>query len=165
MNKFYLQLIVVALLFVSCTPKNDDTNKLKSVSDDITKDEVTLVVDKWLELWATYDLNMLDQIFYKSENLTYFSSEKEGLMLGYDEIIPHHAGFGFVAGGKSPERSLWLEDIEIRLYGSSAMVGASWFFGEKLVDKDSVQNGPVTFLLIKNEMGDARIIHTHFANY
>ena len=165
MNRFYLQLIVVALLFVSCTPRSDGTIKLESALDDITQDEVTQVVDQWLELWATFDLNLLEQIFYKSENLTYFSSEKEGLMVGYDELIQHHTGFGFVDGGKKPANSLWLEDIEIRLYGSSALVGAVWFFGDQLVDEDSVQKGPVTFVLIKNEMGEARIIHAHFANY
>jgi len=165
MKRCFLLLIIITLLFVNCIPKNDVPANQVLNSDDMSQDEVAQVVDKWLELWATYDLNLLDQIFYRSENLSYFSSEKEGLMLGYDGIIQHHTGFGFVAGGNEPDNSLWLEDIEIQLYGASAVVGAIWFFGDKLADKDSVQQGPVTFVLIENEMGDARIIHTHFANY
>ena len=42
----------------------------------LTQDGINPVIDKWLELWKTYDLNLLDEIFIQTENLTYFSSEK-----------------------------------------------------------------------------------------
>jgi len=131
----------------------------------ITQDESTEVINKWLELWETYDLNMLSDIFVKSEELTYFSSEKEGLIQGFEQLRPHHEAFGFVDGGKRPEKFLWLEDLETRVYDSSALVGGIWYFGDRSLPKDSVSYGPVTFILIRDKEGTAKIVHTHFANY
>lgn len=130
-----------------------------------TQQDVDEVIDKWLNLWATYDLDLLDDIFLQSEALTYFSSEKLGLIQGYDEMIPHHEGFGFVSGGKTPEKSLWLEELETRFYGESVMVAGIWYFGDRSVPKEEVQKGPVTFVLTQNAKGQLKITHTHFANY
>jgi len=131
----------------------------------ITKNESTEVINKWLELWKTYDLNKLREIFLKSEELTYFSSEKEGLIQGFQQLRPHHQAFGFIDGGKRPEKSLWLEDLETRVYGSSTMVGGIWYFGDRSLPKDSISYGPVTFILVRDKEGIAKIVHTHFANY
>ncbi len=131
----------------------------------LTQNEIKPVINKQLELWKTYDLNMLDDIFLQTEDLTYFSSEKEGLMIGYQHLKPHHSGFGFVEGGKQPEKSLWLEEIETKIYGETAMVAALWYFGDKNIVKDSVANGPVTFILINDKQDNVKIVHTHFANY
>lgn len=156
-----MALVILTSTCNSVKQKEENTSAPKK----ITQGEVEQVMDNWLKLWATYELSMLDQIFYESEDLTYFSSEKEGLMIGFEELIPHHVSFGFLEGGKKPEKSLWLEDIDIRLYGESAVAGGVWYFGDKEVAKDSVSKGPVTFVFLRNDEGEVRIIHTHFANY
>jgi len=134
-------------------------------NESLTQQEIAPVIDKWLELWETYDVNMLDEIFLDSDELTYFSSEKEGLMKGFDQLKPHHIGFGLVEGGKTPDKTLWLEAIETRIYNGSAMVGGIWYFGDKSHPKDSIAKGPVTFVLTKDQKGAVKIMHTHFANY
>ncbi len=131
----------------------------------IEVEEAQTVIDDWLKLWATYDLDLVDDIFWQDPKSTYFSSEKEGLIKGYDSFIPHHEGFGFVSGGKEAEKSLWLDDLNITIHESSAVVEGIWYFGDRSVPQDQVQNGPVSFVLIRNSQGDVRIAHTHFANY
>ena len=162
-----LTIIAIVALFTSCnnTPAEKKETIEKTAITQITQEESNQVVDKWLKLWETYDLNMLGDIFLESDELTYFSSEKEGLMQGYKHLKPHHVVFGFVEGGKKPSKSLWLEEIETRIYGETAMVGGVWYFGDKSAVKDSVPKGPVTFVLKKNDKNQLRIIHTHFANY
>jgi len=152
------------LLLIACN-KDGAQQDHQIQNENLTEKEIIPVIDKWLELWETYDVNMLDEIFQDSEELTYFSSEKEGLMKGFDKLKPHHIGFGFVEGGKTPDKALWLEAIETRIYNGSAMVGGIWYFGDKSQPKDSIANGPVTFVLTKDKNGTAKIMHTHFANY
>jgi hypothetical protein len=36
----------------------------------------------WVELWNTRDLTRLDELFLSDSSLTYFSSEREGLIQG-----------------------------------------------------------------------------------
>jgi hypothetical protein len=45
------------------------------------------------------------------------------------------------------------------------MVAAIWYFGDKTISRDSVQKGPVSFVVIKDGNANAKIVHTHFANY
>lgn len=161
MNKLFFS-ILVCLSVLACEQGNTDDSPQKT---NVSEAEAKLVVDKWLMLWETYDSDMLGDIFLQSEDLTYFSSEKEGLMQGFEELLPHHTGFGFVAGGKKPELSLWLENVETRVYDGSVMVGGVWYFGDKSQPIDSISNGPVTFVLVKNSEGITKIAHTHFANY
>ncbi|WP_347924397.1 hypothetical protein [Pontimicrobium sp. SW4] len=156
-------LVLVLLLFIACNTTTKNELPVQEVK--LTENEVSPIIDKWLKLWETYDVNMLDEIFLESDELTYFSSEKEGLMKGYKELKPHHIGFGFTEGGKKPEKALWLEDLETRIYNGSAMVGGIWYFGDRSLPKDSISKGPVTFVLIKDENGATKIAHTHFANY
>ena len=162
-----LKNIFMAVLFILVLACNQKQQKKDTVSLNLemTETEINDLIGKWLELWKTYDLELLDDIFLQSSELTYFSSEKKGLIKGYNEMRPHHVGFGFVDGGKTPEKSLWLEDIETRMFGSTTMVAGIWYFGDKTMAKDSVQNGPVTFILEKDKNGLAKIAHTHFANY
>ena len=150
----WINLLVIALAITACEPSHRPTQR-----------DVDSAIDQWLNLWATYDLDLLDEIFLQSESLTYFSSEKVGLIQGYDQMKPHHEGFGFVSGGKTPEKSLWLSDLETRFYGGSVMVGGIWYFGDKSAPEDRVQKGPVTFVLTQNDKGRLKIAHTHFANY
>ncbi len=162
-------LTIIAILVFLSACKNTSSEKTeiieKTETTQITQEESKQVIDKWLKLWETYDLNMLDDIFLQSDELTYFSSEKEGLMKGFKHLKPHHISFGFVEGGKAPEKALWLEKVETRIYEGSTMVGGVWYFGDKSLPKDSISKGPVTFVLIKNKEGDTKIAHTHFANY
>jgi len=164
----YLLIIGLALsLFMACKKdvKQEKQQKTESIKrDNLTQREVNAVIDNWLNLWATYDSDLLDEIFYQSENLTYFSSEKEGLIKGYRQMLPHHEGFGFVKGGKEPPVGLWLENIETRINGETAVVAATWFNGDKAAARDSLQHGPVTFVLLRDEQGAVKISHAHFAN-
>ncbi len=155
--KYVALIVFCSVLIFSCTVKQQDK--------PITENEVNGLVDRWLALWSSYDLNMLDSIFWNDPQMTYFSSESRGLIKGYDQMKPHHEGFGFVAGGKQPAKTLWLEDIDITLQPDFAVVGAIWYFGDKSMPKDSVQNGPVTFVMMRDSKGMLKIMHTHFANY
>lgn len=151
---------LIAVCFVLCFGCG-----VKKQNNPVTQAEVDELVDRWLTLWSTYDLNLLDSIFWNDPQMTYFSSEKRGLVKGFDQMKPHHEGFGFVAGGKKPTKTLWLEDINTSLQPDFAVVDAIWYFGDKSMPKDSVQNGPVTFMMQRNGKGMLRISHTHFANY
>lgn len=131
----------------------------------INEVEANEIIDKWLVLWQTYDLNALEEIFWNDPQCSYFSSEKEGLITGYDALIPHHESFGFAKGGKKPAKSLWLEDQNLLMLESTCVVTAIWYFGDKSVPRDSVQNGPVTFVLLRDDNDLVRIGHTQFANY
>ena len=153
--KYLIIFITCLSITYSCT-----TNK-----QPVSENEVSELTGKWLELWSSYDLDRLNDIFWDDPSMTYFSSEKRGLIKGYDQIKPHHESFGFVAGGKQPSKSLWLEDINMTLHDRTAVVEAIWYFGDKMLPKDSVQQGPVTFVMIKNKEDQVRIAHTHFGNY
>jgi hypothetical protein len=155
--KYFVLIAYCSIFFFGCS--------VEEKHNPITENEVNELVDSWLNLWSSYDLNLLDSIFWKDADMTYFSSEKRGLIKGYNEMLPHHEGFGFVAGGKQPEKELWLEDIDVTLQPEFAVVGAVWYFGDRTMPKDSVQNGPVSFVILRNNVGAVKIAHTHFANY
>jgi hypothetical protein len=151
----------------------DRTAKLYTGNKAQQKEEVTanatkdtkILIEKWLQLWASYDLNLVPEIFWQDERTSYFSSEKEGLIKGYKALIPHHEGFGFVKGGKKPAKSLWLEEGNIMVYQNSIVYSGIWYFGDKNMPKDKVQKGPVTFVIVRDKNDKLKIAHTHFANY
>ncbi|MCG8468790.1 MAG: peptidylprolyl isomerase [Gemmatimonadetes bacterium] len=117
----------------------------------------------WVRLWRTYDLDLVRTLFLPDGRVTYLSSEREGLIEGFDALIPHHEGFGFVSGGLSPESELWVEDVAGVSYGNSAVVTGVWFFGDR-AERDAAQRGPMT--VVYTLYGDEyRIAHMHFANY
>ncbi len=125
-------------------------------------------VAAWSELWGTYDLDKVDELFLDGPDVTYFSSEKEGLIVGLDAIREHHAGFGFVSGGSPPAIELWLEDVHATVFGSTAVVNAIWYFGDRAAadsgDPGAVQKGPMTAVYVLD--GDSyKIAHMHFAEY
>jgi hypothetical protein len=136
-----------------------------SQKQELHPEEIDTIMQQWLELWSTYDTNKIESIFWNSPALTYFSSEKVGLIKGYDQLKPHHESFGFVAGGKTANNELWLEEINITLHSSAAVVDAIWYFGDQQKSRDSVQQGPCTFVIIKDENQQAKIAHVHFGNY
>ncbi len=121
------------------------------------------LLDAWVELWGTYDLDRVDDLFVRDDRLTYFSSETEGLIQGFDRIVEHHRGFGFEPGGSSRDQRIWVEDVEIVDLGDTALIGAIWFFGDP-ASPESAQRGPMTVLAIPGEDG-YRIAHMHFATY
>jgi hypothetical protein len=130
--------------------------------------DVDVYVAAWTELWATYDLDKVDELFLADPDVTYFSSEKEGLIVGLDAIREHHAGFGFVPGGSPPAIELWLEDVHATVLGSTAVVNAIWYFGDReaaaSTEGGGAQNGPMTSVWVLD--GDTyKIAHMHFAEY
>jgi len=125
-------------------------------------------VAAWSELWSTYDLDKVDALFLADPAPTYFSSEKEGLIVGLDAIREHHAGFGFVPGGSPPAIELWLEDVHATVFESTAVVNATWYFGDRAAadsgEPGAVQKGPMTVVYVLD--GDSyKIAHMHFAEY
>jgi len=123
---------------------------------------ITDAVEDWVKLWNTYDLNQVKRLFLNDGRVTYFSSEKQGLIKGIDSLVRHHEEFGFVAGGKETGNRLWLEDVDVEEFDDSAAVKADWLFQRK--GSDRAQRGPVTILYVKAGEG-WRIAHAHFSNY
>lgn len=118
-------------------------------------------VSAWVEIWNTYDLDQVDNLFLQNDKLTYFSSEKEGTITGIDAVREHHRGFGFVEGGKDQPNKLWLEETTVTPFGDAVVVTAIWYFQRQ---DGSKQRGPVTIVYV--QQGDEyRIAHMNFSNY
>lgn len=120
------------------------------------------IVDKWVSIWNTYDLSMVEKLFLNDSRVSYFSSEKKGLIKGIKALIKHHEGFGFVPGGKAQPNKLWLEDINIEVFDRTSIVTALWFFQRG--GTNNIQSGPVT-LVYAHEGDEWRIAHANFSNY
>ncbi|MCJ7588708.1 MAG: tetratricopeptide repeat protein [Candidatus Aminicenantes bacterium] len=125
---------------------------------------VNRLLRAWNAMWNAYDLAPVDKLFLNDDRLSYFSSEKKGLIQGMAALKVHHRGFGFVPGGKSQESRLWLEDVRVVDLGSGQafLVTATWGF-DRDQGPETAQRGPVTFAIVKTESG-FRIAHAHFAN-
>jgi len=121
----------------------------------------TDIVDKWVEIWNNYNLDHVKDLFLTDDRVTYFSSEKQGLIKGFDNLVEHHREFGFIEGGKDTGNKLWLEDVEVEEFGDMMLVKADWIFQRQSSDKQ--QRGPVTIAYVKED--DYRIAHAHFSNY
>ena len=120
------------------------------------------IVGDWVNFWNRYDLNQVEKLFLKDDRVTYFSSEKQGVIKGYEALVRHHEGFGFVRGGKVQPNKLWLEGMDVEDFGDSAIVCAVWFF--KRASAESPQKGPVTIVYERTPDG-WRIAHANFGNY
>jgi len=120
------------------------------------------LVNDWVRFWNNYDLDQLERLFLKDGRVTYFSSEKQGIIKGYEALVKHHEGFGFVKGGKIQPNKLWLEGIDVEDFGDSAIVCAVWFF--KRPNAVTPQKGPVTIVYERLPEG-WRITHANFGNY
>lgn len=127
---------------------------------------INSVIEKWTIFWNTYNLDSLDELFLSNSEVTYFSSEKKGVIKGIEEIREHHRNFGFITGGKDNNSKLWLEDINITPLHKEVVVTAIWFF-QKDIESKRIQQGPVTMVLtpIEERIDKYRIAHMHFANY
>jgi len=122
------------------------------------------LVGAWVAMWNSYDLSMVDKLFLTDSTVTYFSSEKEGLIRGIDSVREHHAGFGFVEGGKVQENKLWLEDVQTDIFGPAVIITGIWFFRRGPETSGEIQRGPVTFLYVQKG-SEYRIAHVNFGNY
>jgi hypothetical protein len=112
-------------------------------------------------MWNSYDLSQVNELFLTDSNLTYFSSEREGVIKGIQAVREHHRGFGFVEGGKVQENELWVEDLHTSDLGSFAIVTGIWFFRRA---SGEIQRGPVTFVYVQKG-DDYLLAHLNFANY
>jgi hypothetical protein len=121
-------------------------------------------VAAWIDLWSTYDLNRVNQLFLGDSTVTYFSSEREGLIKGFEAVREHHAAFGFSEGGTTAEQELWVEDLHTNVYGPTAVVTGIWLFGNREAAPNGVQRGPMTVIYAWDH-DDYRIAHMHFASY
>jgi imidazolonepropionase-like amidohydrolase len=121
------------------------------------------VLDSWLAMWRRYDLDGIGELFVVGDALTYFASDREGLIAGFEAVRDYHADLGFVAGGFQPEDELWLEEITIADFEESAVVGAVWYFGTR-VNPAAARRGPLTMVLTDTQ-GGFRITHVNFGNY
>jgi imidazolonepropionase-like amidohydrolase len=134
-------------------------------SDGQTLDTSTpaATLESWVALWRSYDLDRVADLFLQDGRLTYFSSEYEGVIEGFDAVIEHHQGFGFVPGGTEPSAELWVEGAVISDFGETVVIAGVWYFGDR-VARNEAGRGPMTIVL---EPGGAgyRIVHMHFGNY
>jgi hypothetical protein len=119
-------------------------------------------VRDWVAMWNRYDLDQVDALFVRDARVSYFSSERPGLIAGIDALKEHHRGFGFVPGGADKGSRLWLEAVEAHTWGRAVVVTATWFF-ERANAKKPPQRGPVT-LVLTPDGARCRIAHAHFAN-
>lgn len=121
-------------------------------------------VNAWLELWNTYDLSLVDELFLTDSSVTYFSSEREGLIRGIAAVREHHEGFGFVEGGRPAEQDLWVEDVHTTTFWPTAIVTGVWLFGDRDDAPEDAQRGPFTFVYVHG--GDTyRLAHLNFGTY
>lgn len=118
----------------------------------------------WVDSWNTRDLARIDELFVTDSTVTYFSSERRGLIRGIDAVRDHHVNMGFVPGGAPAESELWIDGVTYRGGHEDVVVTATWYFGDRQAPRDSVQSGPMTAVYVA--MGDGvRIGHMHFSEY
>lgn len=130
---------------------------------DPDRTTVAGTLDAWVLSWNIYDIELMQSLFEKSSKTTYFSSEKAGRINGIEALTEHHRGFGFIAGGKTADNRLWLENVLPIENGNTAYVTADWFFDRDIAASEPVQKGPVTFILLRGNEG-WKIVHAHFSN-
>jgi len=131
------------------------------VRDPLGRFDGAREVRAWVDMWNRFDLDRVDALFVRDARLTYFSSEKPGLITGIDAVRQHHQAFGFVPGGADRGSRLWLESVQAHTYGSVVLVTATWLF--QRAGAPTAQRGPVTLVLL-GDHGSCHIAHAHFAN-
>lgn len=156
-------LLLLLLLGLQCNADQQNTSAAER-QDDPMAFNAEEVVGEWVTMWNTYDLSQVDSLFLMDERLTYFSSEKEGLITGPEAVREHHVGFGFVAGGKEQANRLWVEELKSQSFEAVTTVEGIWYFESVSEDSSRIQRGPVTFVYIASD-DRHRIVHVHFANY
>lgn len=155
-NKIII-LLILCVLIPSCffEKHTEETQLLLDVQGK---------VNAWVSMWNEYNLTMVDKLFLTDDRITYFSSEKEGLIKGIEAVREHHAGFGFIEGGKVQDNKLWVEDLQINVYLSAAVAAGIWYFRRGPEGSKEITRGPVTFVYVREE-GEFRLAHLHFSEY
>lgn len=159
MRSFWKMLLVgtfIILFFIQCYQPNQEENL--GTTEHFNTDQI---VGEWVKSWNTYDLNEVDRLFLQNSKLTYFSSEKQGVIQGIEAVREHHKGFGFVEGGKEQSNKLWVEDLRTSTFGNTVVVTGIWFFQRA---DGSKQRGPVTIVYVKVK-DEFKIAHMNFSNY
>jgi len=151
----FCKIAAVILLLGGCVRSPADREEMLALGEDL--------ITTWTACWNSYDLDVVDELFLDGDGLTYFSSEKEGIIRGKETVLDHHVGFGFVPGGKDQENRLWLEEVGYDVFDTSVVVTGIWFFARP-EETTPPQKGPVTFTLILRD-DRLQITHCNFSEY
>ena len=154
--------ILLAILPLICLSFASGCDSQKVASEAL--DPPTAVLDRWVAMWNSYDLDEVTELFLDHPSLTYFSSEKEGVIRGMEAVLDHHRGFDFVSGGNPKGTRLWLEDLGTDLKGEVAVATGLWFFQAAGDAPGPPQKGPVTFVLVWDS-GSWKFMHMNFSEY
>lgn len=149
--------IFCSILFLCWSVNHAETMQ----RNHLGKGQIQQLINRWVAMWNSYDLGQVERLFWKNDRLTYFSSEKEGVVQGFKKVLDHHIDFGFVKGGKKSPNRLWLDQTKTINIGPVAVVTAIWYFQKP---GSPQQKGPVTFVCLKTPEG-YRLGHLHFGNY
>lgn len=158
-----LWITVFVLSFLPCCSEKALENRTVK-EEEVLVSSIENLVKEWEAMWNAYDLSKVDSLFLNDARLTYFSSEKEGVIRGFEAVKKHHEGFGFEPGGKVQESKLWVDDIEVDFFGGTAIVTGIWYFQRESEERMAPQRGPLTFVYVKEEPG-YRLAHLNFAEY
>jgi hypothetical protein len=115
-------------------------------------------------MWNSYDLDQVEELFLDDPRLTYFSSEKEGVIRGMEAVLEHHRGFGFLPGGEPRASRLWLDSVAADVIGDAAIFTGVWYFQSDGESSAEPQKGPVTMVCVRVGTG-WRFVHMNFSEY
>jgi len=122
------------------------------------------LIEQWEAMWNSYDLDEVSRLFLDDDGLTYFSSEKQGVIQGMSALLDHHRGFDFVSGGQPKGTRLWVEDLTVAAFEDMAVLTGIWLFASADPSGEEPQRGPVTFVCVKRE-GVWKFVHMNFSTY
>ncbi len=120
-------------------------------------------LEAWLGAWGSYDLDILRDALLVDATLTYFPNDEQAVLEGWDAVRDYHERLGFVPGGFDPENDLWLEDVVVADFDESAVVTATWHFGNRVLRAEAAR-GPLTIVAVRTT-GGYRISHVNMGNY
>ena len=163
-----LAFVVVLLLSLpACGSGTQETREADSTLIAQTPGPSDLVAS-WVEMWNSYDLDQVPGLFLTDDRVSYVSSEFEGAIRGYEAVVEHHRGFGFVPGGVEKGTRLWVEDLSEARFGETAVLTAIWYFQRDdaggATSLQPPQRGPVTFVCVL-QGNQWRFAHMNFGNY
>lgn len=163
-RRFSVMAVLCLLSLVACTFQ-ETPDEVNGTAAEAAEASPTDLVGTWVRMWNSYDLDQVEALFITDERVSYFSSEFEGAIQGFQRVLEHHEGFGFVPGGEERDTRLWTEDLSEARFGEMAVLTGIWYFqrgsGEGAAPP---QKGPVTFVCILRE-GEWRFAHMNFGNY
>ena len=61
------------------------------VNESSGDNDVQELIASWVAMWNSYDLAMVDKLFLQDSRVSYFSSEKEGLIQGIDRTMKNQS--------------------------------------------------------------------------